>query len=179
MGYQKPLVREVYNNYSPPVDVVKSIHILLTYVPPVYLSGLSEIILTNTGNLSRTRRRERVAAGLRVPEVGGLYHQVWKGQSARIEIFIDNVLRGWPKFVVKIPFFRNLALGEALYHELAHHIQVTLKPDDSEKEDFARKWELKLSRTFIRRRYWYLHPFIFLTSIVAKLVMRLMRTTRR
>lgn len=179
MKYQGPVVREVYKNYLPPADVAKSISILLRYVPPVYLSGLSEIVLTNTGSLSRTRRREKTASGSPTPEVGGLYRQQWKGQSARIEIFVDNVLRGWPKLIIKIPFFRNITLADVLYHEIAHHIQSTLKPERSDREDFARKWELKLSRAFILKRYWYLQPFISLATVFAKLLMKAMKIVRK
>jgi len=49
MGLKKPLVQEVYKDFTPAVNVKKTVQMLLGYVPPEDLIGIHEIILTNTG----------------------------------------------------------------------------------------------------------------------------------
>ena len=59
MSLSKPLVKEVYMDYQPSVNVLKTINVLLECVPPQFLSGLDEVVLTNAGSLSRERRRRQ------------------------------------------------------------------------------------------------------------------------
>jgi hypothetical protein len=46
---------EQYYDYTPPVQVHRSLRLLLRYIPEEYLKGLSKITLTNSENLRSVR----------------------------------------------------------------------------------------------------------------------------
>jgi len=177
-----PLVREAYREYQPPVNVAKTIRILLETVPPNHLAGLREIVLTNASGLSRERRRQKTVSGSYSQHTTGLYHQSWQGQPAWIEIFVDNALQGWPSRLINVPLIQDVAFAGVLYHELGHHIQHTGKFRLTEQEKFAEQWAGTLTRAFIRTRYWYLRPLRFVLQLGLTLgrgVSRLLRRSRR
>ena len=45
-----------YHNYSPPVDVYRSVRVLLKYVPAEHLAGLRLIVLTNSEEVGKQIR---------------------------------------------------------------------------------------------------------------------------
>jgi len=53
-------------------------------------------------------------------------------------------------------------VGDTLYHEIGHHIHYTVRPEHREREDIADEWANKLNKKFVRRRYWYIYPLLFL-----------------
>lgn len=179
MKSQRPLIQETYKEYTPPVNVANAVQTLLAYVPSKYLAGLDQIVLTNAASLSQERRRQKTALGSPTPNVKGLYHQLWNGQPAWIEIFVDNTLQEWPSKLIKLPFFRNYALSEALYHEIGHHIQFTKKLQFGDGEAFAEQYESKLFRLFFRKRYWYLQPIIFPLRVIYKFAAQLYKGKRK
>ncbi len=63
-----------------------------------------------------------------------------------------------------IPFFKNTVLANVLYHELGHHIHYTLRPEHRERENVADEWASRLGAHFVRKKYWYLRPLIYLNS---------------
>jgi hypothetical protein len=182
MGRQSPLIREAYKNYNPPIDVTKTVLLLLDYVPVVHLAGLEEIVLTNASGLSRKERRQATKAGKHQIESAGRYHRRLKEQPAWIEIFVDNTLKDWPRPLMAIPFFQNLALSEVLYHEVGHHIQYSGNFQLRDKEKFANKWTGRLIRAFVRKRYWHIWPIIFLFRVTVRLgrkILRLLKLSRK
>jgi hypothetical protein len=181
-----PEVVEQYKGYTPPVDVAKSIRILLRYVPRRYLAGLGMVVLTNSGALSHNMRRQKVkhrGRKIRLKTSRGSYYRPWKGQPARIQIFVDNTLEGMSGRVLRIPPVRELLLGEVLYHEIGHHIHRTSKPEFKEPEDVAEKWGTRLGHDFLVKRYWYLlpllYPMYFCVELVTKPSKVLRPLTRR
>jgi hypothetical protein len=163
----------VYRDYRPPVDVERVIRRMIELTSPEYLAGLRSIVIRNSGSLNYQRRRSKTRSRRRkvaVRECGGLYHQKWKGEPAWIEIFVDNILEGWPKALLWIPLVRDLAIAYVLFHEIGHHVHCTRAPEHREKEDVANKWRNRLMGAYIKKRYWYLHPFLRVASWLIRLV---------
>ena len=167
---QRPAVIMNFSGYTPPYDVVPIVERMVASVPSKYLTGLKEIVLTNSSDLSRKRRRSVTKARkhkVRVVEARGLYHPAWKGNQAWIEIFVDNTLKGWEKGLwLKIPFFREDPLSEVLFHEIGHHIHFTKRPEYREKEDVADVWKVRLVLNYNRRRFPLIKAFFKLIAIL-------------
>jgi hypothetical protein len=98
----------------------------------------------------------------------GLYHQKWGGQRPWIELYVDQILRCWPKWTVWIPLARDVAIGGTLYHELGHHVHLFIRPEYREKEDVADEWGKKFMKHFLRRQYWYLIPLARIIKLFRK-----------
>jgi hypothetical protein len=164
-------VREAYRNYSPPVNVAKIVERLLRDIPSKYTRGLGCVVLTNFSGQSRryrvgktTSRGRRVA----VSRVLGFYHQKWQGNAPWIELYVDQILRRFPRWALWIPFMRYAAISDTLYHELGHHVHLFISPEYREKEDVAEDWKKKFSGHFLRRKYWYLIPIAKLINLCRK-----------
>lgn len=153
------VVTDFTAGYVPPFDVAAAIVKMLDPIPPKYLSGLSEIVLTNTAGLPRKLRRSMTKSRkrkVRTAEALGLYFQEWKGQPAWIKIYVNNVLRNWESgFWLKLRFLREMLLGDVLFHEIGHHIHRTVRPEFREREDVADEWKTKLQR----HQFAFQHPF--------------------
>jgi len=122
----RPRVVERYSGYTPPFDVAAIVERMLASVPPRYLLGLSEVILTNKIGLSRSRRRSVTKSRgrkVKIAEARGLYHRSWKGEKAWIEIFVDNTLndykKGWWRWLLHFGYFRESEIGGVLFTRLA------------------------------------------------------------
>lgn len=158
MTQNTPLIQEVYKDYSPPVNVMKTVEVLLGYVPPKDLGHLQSIVLTNTGALSRGRKRERSSSGAFISQVLGRYHHGWKGQPAYIEIYVDNILDSASWYDLRLPMLRNWMLAKVLYHEIGHHIQAISNSKLVKGEAFAEKYAARLRKRFSQERYGYFRP---------------------
>jgi len=169
------IIQDAYRDFIPTINARRAVGRLLSGVPDKYLSGLKAIILTNAEGLSHDRRRQKTLSRKRkvlVRESRGLYYQKWQNEPAWIEVFVDNVCQGWPSWLLRIPFFRDLAFADVVFHELGHHIQKTQVPEFREREDVADKWSKRLSHHYFWRRYWYLMPLLFGLSFILKLFRR-------
>ncbi|HTW79140.1 MAG TPA: hypothetical protein VME23_06350 [Terracidiphilus sp.] len=144
------VVTDFTAGYLPPFDVAAKIEKMLDPIPLKYLNGLSEIVLTNTAGLPRKLRRSVTKSRkrkVRAAEALGLYYQKWKGRPAWIKIYVDNTLRNWESGIwLKLGFFREMLLGDVLFHEIGHHIHKTVRPEFREREDVADDWKTKLRR---------------------------------
>lgn len=171
-----PKVIAHFEGYKPPFDPVPIVERMLASVPPKYLVGLSEVILTNSSGLSRKRRRAVTKSRkrkARIAEARGLYHPEWNNKPAWIEIFVDNTLMGWEKgWWLKLPFMRNMLVGDLLFHEIGHHIHSTVRPEHREREDVADIWKVRLKTEYNRAQHpWLraiLYPFRPLFRLLAK-----------
>jgi hypothetical protein len=155
-----PKIVSRYSNYVPPFDPEPIVTRMVESVPPKYLVGLSEIVLTNSSGLSRQRRRSVTKSRsrkVRIRNARGLYHSAWNGRLAWIEIFVDNALEPWRKgWWLKVPIVREIALKDVLFHEVGHHIHATVRPEFREREDVADVWKVRLDRHYLRHR----HPIL-------------------
>lgn len=154
-------INEAYSGYEAPLDVAQVVRRLLARIPEQYTRGLDCIVLTNlSGQPRRKRLGKTTSRGRRVPQsrIKGLYHQKWKGQRPWIELYVDQILRRWPRWTLWIPLLRDLALADVFYHELGHHVHLFLRPEYREPEDVAESWQKKFVTGFLRREYWFLIP---------------------
>ena len=154
--FRRPTITASFSEYKPPFAVVPVVQRLLDSVPPRYLAGLEEIVLTNTANFSRSRRRSVTKSRkrkVRQADALGLYHQAWQGKRAWIEIFVENVLApSEGTWRLRFRLVRELLIGNVLFHEIGHHIHYTSHPEFREKENVADNWNTKLRRNYYRRK---------------------------
>jgi hypothetical protein len=162
---RKPSIVAHYSSgYKPPFDISRTIDRMLASVPSRYLVGLSEIVLTDRGELPRKRRRGVTYSRkkkVRILQARGMYHPASKATRAWIEIFVDATVKPWEKGLwSKIPLIRELDLGQVLFHEIGHHIHYTVRPEYREKEDVVDVWKVRLERNYYRQRFSFLKvPF--------------------
>jgi hypothetical protein len=161
---------EQYQNYRPPVDVQRSLRLLLRYVPEQYLKGLHKITVTNSESLRSIRGKITLEKQrIRPADCRGMYS---KGE---IFLSVDQIFFDCPEVFLLAPPFKTFLIGEVLYHEIGHHIHRLEEPGyRSEKEVVADEWREKLLQQFLGRRYWYLfwmaRPFQpLLRSLAARL----------
>jgi hypothetical protein len=170
-----PRVVTSFSDYSPPFDVSSLVERMLGFVPPRYLLGLREVVLTNKIGLSRARRRSVTKSRgkkVKILQARGFYHPAWKGKQAWIEIFVDSTLsfyeKGLWRWLLHFGYFQENELGGVLFHEIGHHIDATHRPEFREKEDIADDWSKKLKREWFRKE----RPFL---RRILRLFMPLMR----
>ena len=164
----KPEVVNSFTNYAPPVDFTKRIRVLLRYVPREYLSGIDRVTLTHRGRLSRLERRTKIQGRggrlHRFADTSAYYQQTSKQNPARISVFVDSICDAWTPFVLRLPIAGYCVLAGILYHEIGHHIHVTMQPELGDLETIAEKWKRKLTNKFIDGHYWYMIPFLFIAA---------------
>jgi hypothetical protein len=173
-----PQVVESYRDYSPSFPAASVVEMLLGYVPSRFLNSLGQIVLRNAAGLNRQRRRQRTLSRKKRVKLNtalGCYHQERNGIPASIDLFVDKIEEFQSSFPLNISFTRNLATAWTLYHEIGHHIHSTTHREHREREDVADEWGRKLTVYFVRKRYWYAWPLIFLLSKSIDLWVRLFR----
>jgi len=92
---------------------------------------------------------------------------------------VDNVLKAEPSFCYRLPLLRYDTVASILYHEIGHHIHTVHRPVYEGKENVADDWSRKLSRRFLRRRYWYLMVFFYPAHLLLKLNKRIKKSPKR
>ncbi len=165
-----PQIVVAFRNYAPPFDAEKAIRRMLRIVPANYLWGLHSIVLTNVQALSR-KERDRKTWGRRHVALGetlGYYTPEWRSEPAHITILLDNLERRMGQKWLRWRVARDVELSKLFFHELGHHIHEVHKPKYENKEDVADKWSNKFRMKFLRRRYWYLVPVLFLIGRVLR-----------
>ncbi len=160
-------INEMYSGYTPPFAAARIVRKLLDPIPDEYVRGLDCIVLTNAAALSRRDRVGKVTTrGRRVSasRVCGRYHPQWNGRPAWIELYLDRILESWKSAPLWIPLVRELCLAETFYHELGHHVHLSVKPEFREKEDVADDYSKRFGAAYVKKRYWYLVPLFVLSG---------------
>jgi hypothetical protein len=149
-----PRIAVNFRNYSPPLDIVPTVELLLRHVPPQYLAGLEYIELTNSTSTRKLRRGKTWSRRkkVRMARCIGFYC------GDHIQILVDNLFANVPPWMLRWSVSRALLTGEVLYHEIGHHIHTTQIPVYKEPEDVADRWSKYLLRLFVWQQYWYLRP---------------------
>src|ERR1700756_1634619 len=136
---RRPRITERYSGYSPAFELTPIVSRILDSVPPKYLMGLSEVVLTSSSGLPRKLRRSVTKSRKRkvwIREARGLYHPARPREEAWIEIFVDNTFRTWEKgWWLKVSYLREILLADVLFHEIGHHIHETAHSEYRDKED--------------------------------------------
>ncbi len=123
------------------LNIEKNLKRYLKTVPDEHLVGLERITVIDRIEDKKNK------------EAGGLYRERCLLQSATIEIALDTVYKGMPKFLYYVPFISKFILAGVLYHEIGHHYQKRLSHGirKSEQEKFAREYEIKM----LKRAFWW------------------------
>jgi len=133
--------------------VLRSLQLLLRYVPHEHLTGLHQIVLTNSESLRGTVRGTLTSEKRRIrrSECQGLYG------NGRVLLIVDRIFLNVPEIFLLVPPFKTFLIGEVLYHEIGHHIHRIEEPGyRDDKEAVADEWKEELLQMFLSRRYWYL-----------------------
>src|SRR5437899_2964833 len=93
-----------------------------------------------------------------IAQAGGLYHGAWHGQPPWIELLVDRICAGVPRWALRLPAVRDLLFAGVLFHEIGHHVYATTHKEHAERESVAEKWRRAMAGPYFRRRYWYLRP---------------------
>jgi hypothetical protein len=162
---------ERYRNWTPPAGTRSAVARLVEGIPERYLLGLASVVLTNSEGAPRHQRRRKLWLKRRkvsVARAQGLYHQAWQGKPPSIELLVDNIVRGIPRFLLRWRFFSDVTFGSVLFHEIGHHLHKTQAPEFRDKENVADTWKTRLLRPYIRTRYRYVLPFL---PLVRKIIL--------
>ena len=130
---------------------------LLSRVPEEILTGLESVVLTD--NHVRDYRNDTNRPNVQNAPALGYYHLQTPQRQAWVEIFIDRIISSFPTPVLHIQLVRELLIAKPLFHEIAHHRNAAvggLRPGSG--ETLADQWALEMSRSYFRRRYWYIRP---------------------
>jgi hypothetical protein len=171
-------VFENYTSYKPPAWVRGTIVKLLSRTPANYLSGIQSVVLTDSaaigaGKTHRIQGRKHVRK-----ECLGWYHAARKGEQAWIQIVVDNIISsniqaGMPRYLLRIPPFRKSLFGQTLFHEIGHHLDLTIGAPAPTGEQAADAWRDRLLARYVRRQYWYAVPLLrFVVAPLLRLIMR-------
>jgi hypothetical protein len=175
------LVQEAYKNYEPPKWIRPTIERLLAALPAAYLSSVQAIVLTDAASLraGKTQRVKGRKFDRRASR--GFYHPKQAGSAASIHIVVDNVVAAAAvPFLLSFRLFREQLLADVLFHELGHHLDVTVGASAPGGEAAAQDWCRRLNRTYFHRRYWWLRPIAWvLLPLLAWQVGRRQRARRR
>lgn len=164
-----PEIVESYRDFAPPAYFKLVVENLLRGVPQKYLAGLKTIVLANRAGLTRDKRRQKVwsrGRKIRLVDARGAYYKETKSSSATVWLYVDNIVNQRPNWPLRLPIVRYMVVGDVLYHEIGHHIHEVHRPVYAGKENVAEEWGRRLGRNFIRRRYWYLYPLLYLIGRV-------------
>jgi hypothetical protein len=174
-----PDIIENYRDFEPPSQVRKLVEELVESVPRNYLKGLKTIVLCNRAALTRDQRRQKVwgrGRKYRLVEARGAYYRATNSRPATVWLYVDNILKASPAWMLRIPVACYAEFGEVLFHEIGHHIHTVHVPIYDGKENVAEDWSRKLTQQFFRKHYWYLVPFRY--PLLALVKMTLLVTTR-
>jgi hypothetical protein len=145
------------------VDAVAIVDRLLASVPAASCVGLTEVVLTTAGTPSRGRRRGRLSVHgrrRRTRHVLALYHGSGPAGPAWIEVFVDRILAGVPRVVLRMPPARDLLFAWVVFHELGHHVHQHVGSAPGDPETVADDWAAQFTVMFIHQRYPYLVPLL-------------------
>lgn len=138
-----------------PSRVVRGAERLLASIEPSLLIGLGKIVLTNVADLpAKQKRRHQTKRGLN----RGCYRRARGGRRASIEIYLDGVGESFLPGVFRWPVVCDFAIGETLFHEVGHHINLHVKREHKDAELAADEWKDRLMRSFLRDLWCFRGP---------------------
>jgi len=149
-------IHERYKSFDPPPWFSPTVERLLVSLPPQHVGGLQSVVLTDSASIGKGKTHRVAGRKYDRNACRGFYHQQWRGQPAWIQLVTDNILVGFPSSLLRFQLFRDLEVGETLYHEVGHHLHLTVGSVGRGGEETAENWRKRFSQIYFRRRYWYL-----------------------
>jgi hypothetical protein len=171
-------INEDYRTYSPPRWVRRTVERLLSSVPETYCRDLHAVVLTdaeaNSARRSVQMRRNRGKQKL------GVYHRAFPEQPAWIELISDRIVtEKLPKVLQWFQWARDAAFSQVLFHELGHHLTITVGSRAREGEGSADAWSSVLSGAHFQRHFGYLKPLHPIIRYVVRRIRSRKRITTR
>jgi len=166
-------ILEDYQTYTAPRWVRRTVERLVQSLAEEHLHGVSAIILTDSARI-RVRKDGRRPRRNRSGVVVGRYHPRSQ-EPAWIELIVDDIVLSMPKPFHRLQAARDAAFGRVLFHEVGHHLHLTVGSAGRGGESSADAWESRLSRMHMRKRYGYLRPVF----PVIRIVVRVLRVAAR
>ncbi len=142
-----------FKTFSPPRWLLPTVECLLATVPPGHAQSLSHVLLTDSDGIGRGKSARVRGRKWNRRDCCGFYHRATPRSPAHIVVIVDNVLRGVPRALRSIPFFREHALGRTIYHEVGHHLDHTVGSTSRPGEAAAENWSSRLLRQHWHSRH--------------------------
>jgi hypothetical protein len=149
---------ESYRAYVAPKWIRPTLSRLLSATDPHHLNGLGAIVLTDSASIGKGKTQRVDGRKYSRQECRGFYHPRWRGERARIELVVDNMIADVSKTLRIFPFVQDFIMSRTLFHELGHHIHGTIASAARSSEVAANEWRDRLAVLYFRKRYWYLVP---------------------
>ena len=165
-----PEIRQSFKSYQPPGGLTESMEKLLSILRADETSAIDAIVLTDAESIGKGRTKRVRGRKYAQRDCLGFYHPAGRYNTAWIQIVVDNVFAGVPRFAQARPLVREILLGHTLYHEVGHHLQRT--HHEAGGEIPAERWAKRLSRRFVEEHYRWL-------LLLARPVVRMYRLARR
>src|SRR2546428_1732108 len=102
-----PEIRESFKNYGPPRGLMESVQKLLSIVPAEQIRALEAVVLTDAESIGRGRTQRVRGRKYARRDCRGFYHPAERHNAAWVEIVVDNVLAGVPRFALSVPLIRE------------------------------------------------------------------------
>jgi hypothetical protein len=137
------------------------------------IEGIDSVIILNLGALKKNERygkRKYNKKYVNTDQTLGTYFEQKDGKKPIVRLFIDRIVNGWPTFLFKMRFFRDIAICHTLFHEIGHHLHKKIEYGVGDSEKNARKWEIYLNREYLFKKYWYLFILPAFLGITIRLV---------
>jgi hypothetical protein len=164
-GEPVPRVEYLLGERSDPLRARETVERLLLGVPAADLKGLAAVRLRSREDLSRAERLKRQKAGTTRRLLGTYYHARPNQPGASIDLFIDEIAEAWPfRLLLRLRFFRDVALARVLYHELGHHVDARVSPGTRSKEAHAERYRKSVTRQYFGQSYPWLRSLAHLVK---------------
>jgi len=142
------------HSYVPPPRLKVAVKRLLSSVPAESLVGLQSIVISD---------RDRYTTKVKAEDALSFYHQQMRERKPWIELLVDNIFSGYPRWLLFLPFLQELLLAKPLFHEIAHHRDAHIRGmHTSVQERRADGWAVEVRQQYFDRRYRYLKPIVWL-----------------
>jgi hypothetical protein len=174
---ETPEIIESFRDFEPPAKFRGIVVDLIKYVPQEFLVGLQSITLTNRFALGRNQKRQKIWSQNRkilLADALGYYTAETRSSQASIVLHVDNITGMWGAWLFRLPLFQYVPTADVLYHEIGHHIHAAHRPVYKGKEDVAEHWRRKLWSRFLRQRYWYLFPALYVVAKIFRIFQRIL-----
>jgi hypothetical protein len=145
-----PAIVEDYRDYKPPPWVSNVVKQLLQSLSDQHVGRLSAAVLTESALIRRGRSRRIAGKKYAMKECLGFYRRKWQGEPPAIFLIVDNIVGGKPPLCWRLPFSRDIFLGEVLFHEVGHHLNATVGSLAGGEEASAEEWVRRLGRIHFR-----------------------------
>ena len=166
-------IHERYKVTVPPAWFRPTVERLLESLRPEHVGGLRSVVLTDSAGIGREKTGRVGCRKYDRDKCRGFYYQEWRGQPAWIQLVTDNIIAGCPTFLMRLQLFRDQGVAEVLYHEVGHHLHMTVGSATRGGEEAAESWRKRLSRIHFRRRYWYLRPIVVVLQPLVQFLRRI------